>query len=358
MESAPIPDEDHPDAFGPDLFPTAGFKVKSKSSRIGHFYFGLSKDTQNMMEKQRKTRLEAAARDALTAADKGGGGKSAKKPKTMKERVAALQNMYNTGASKDSASDAYRRLLRKEAGAAKLIQQRYRSRIIYRAIRYLRLRHHGAASLQRTFRGYCGRIFARRFRIVRNGSSVKIQSTWRMHVGRKAARELRKVRTDAASRIQPIVRGWFGRRFVAWKRENNHRAVHMQKIVRGFLARCLFKRLLAKKFHDTVVVPSVIRIQALFRGFRDRQYVKQILHEKWVREVAVPAAIVIQKLVRGVQTRERARIRALRLAKSIEIQRIFRGWQSRLEWARICIANCAGRARYAFSALAGGISQS
>ena len=54
----------------------------------------------------------------------------------------------------------------------------------------------------------------------------------------------------------------------------------MNKVVRGYLARCQFKRMLARHFHRSVVVPAVITIQCMSRSTRARILLKRYKHEK------------------------------------------------------------------------------
>ena len=138
-------------------------------------------------------------------------------------------------------------------------------------------------------------------------------------------------------RIQPIVRGWFGRQFVAWKRANDNLGTTMNKVVRGYLARCQFKRMLAAHFHKTVVIPSIIVMQCMVRSSSARIEMKRLKHEKWIREVAIPASILIEKRVRGMIVRERFRIQKLRMKSSILIQTAWRGKSDRIEFVQIQI---------------------
>ena len=126
-----------------------------------------------------------------------------------------------------------------------------------------------------------------------------------MFVDRVAARRYRLLRDRAARKIQPVVRGWFARRFVAWKRENEWAAVKMTKVVRGFLARSEFKRRLALQFLETKVYPAVRRIQRVWRGYRGRLVFKRLLEKKHKKEVVVPAAILVQKVIRCINARLR-----------------------------------------------------
>ena len=111
----------------------------------------------------------------------------------------------------------------------------------------------------------------------------------------------------------------------------------MNKVVRGYLARCQFKRMLAAHFHKTVVIPSIIVMQCMVRSSCARIEMKRLKHEKWIREVAIPASILIEKRVRGMIVRERFRIQKLRMKSSILIQTAWRGKSDRIEFVQIQI---------------------
>ena len=322
---------------GPPLFPDVRGKRKA-GTRIGHFFFGLSKKTKEMMDTHRKDLAKHAARAALAEADE------AHRQEELKRRAAAKKSggvsgfaaivAANSGPKK-AASEMFRDTVRKQAHAARLLQRVYRRNRVPRMIRKRIRRHRAATNIGRNYRGYKGRLYFRELFRIKTIAAISIEATYRMMVGARIAAEFRRVRTAAALRIQPVVRGWFGRQFVAWKRANDKIGTTMNKVVRGYLARCKFKRMLAAHFHRTVVVPAVVVIQCMLRSAVARILLKKLKHEKWIREVAIPAAILIQKRVRGMIVRERFRIAALRQRSALLIQRIVRGWSCRLEFPRI-----------------------
>ena len=184
--------------------------------------------------------------------------------------------------------------------------------------------------------GHVDRSYAREFRRIRSQCALKIQSTYRMFVDRVAARRYRFLRDRAARRIQPVVRGWFARRFVAWKRENEWAAVKMTKIVRGFLARCEFKRRLALRYLQVKVYPAVRRIQRVWRGYRGRLVAKQLRAEKYQVEVVIPAAIAAQKFLRRYHAQKRvARLRLVSLGWLEDLQTLPFQFQFKLTFAYV-----------------------
>jgi hypothetical protein len=333
------------------IFP--GVKQKRKAgTRMGHFFHGLSEETRQMMEQHRKDLSKKAIRDSLAEADKSGKDKPKKKT-GLAGKLEKLAAMYDDKSGQANATQKYKAVQRQNLWAASVLQSLFRVRLVPKAIRSMLRRHRAVTFIARVYKGYCGRLYAIEFRKVRTAATIILQSVWRMVMAKAFVIEYRRIRTEAILKIQPIVRGWFARRFVAWKRENDHIAIRMQKVVRGFLARCKFKRLLARKYHETVVVPAVIVIQALYRGHVGRQIVIGIRHEIWIREVAHPATIVIQRVFRGMLGRVKFNIREERFYASIEVQRVFRGFkkrrfykallQDKLEYAKAIIIQAAGR---------------
>lgn len=308
------------------IFPHVESKAKT-GARMGHFFHGLSDKTKEMMERARKDRDKKAIKDALKEADKT--GLQSKKKKGMAAKLDKLAAMYDENAGKTSAMKQYQAMRRSQIYAAKTLQILFRKRYVPRVIRWMLRRHRAVTHISRVYKGHCGRLYAKEFRKVRTAAAIILQSTWRMVLGKAIAKEYRRVRVEAVLKIQPVVRGWFARRFVAWKKENDQIAVKMEKVVRGFLARCRFKRLLARKFHETVVVPAVVTIQALYRGHVGRNIVRKMRYEIWVRDVATPATIVIQRVHRGCVARKDYEVMKDRFYAAIEIQRVFRSFKKR-----------------------------
>ena len=335
---------------GPPLFPDVRGKRKV-GTRIGHFYFGLSAKTKEMMNTHRKDLAKHAAKAALAEADAamkedddpilsmatGGGGSAGKngtaKPKRRGSTLAAIVN--SDSKDKLTATQQFHLNIKIQTVACKKLQRIFRRSRIPKMIRQRLLEHRSSTNISRNYRGYKGRLYYQELYKICTIASIQIQSTYRMLVGKRIFEEFKRVRTEAALRIQPIVRGWFGRQFVAWKKANDNLGTTMNKIVRGYLARCKFKRLLAKHFHQTVVIPSTVIIQCMVRSSMARIIMKQLKHEKWIREVAIPSSIQIQKRIRGMIIRERARIQKLRLKSSIIIQRMIRGKIARIKYVAV-----------------------
>lgn len=116
-------------------------------------------------------------------------------------------------------------------------------------------------------------------------------------------------------------------------------AVRLQKLVRGFLSRQKFRRLVAGAV-ETKRLGAVIRLQTSFRGFRARKErsSKQASHRA---ALEFRSAILIQALVRRVIARKAflvlvaERDRQRRVEAASTVQRVFRGHQGRLAFHRV-----------------------
>ena len=336
---------------GPPAFPDTRGKRKA-GTRIGHFYFGLSAKTKAMMDTHRKDLAKHAAQAAMEEADaaqKEMSGQSdldrlkekdssstITKPTRKKKKKSTLAGIVSSShKEKLTATQQFARHVRVQTKAALQLQRLFRRSRMPKMIRKRLRGHRASTNIGRNYRGYKGRLYYKELRRICEKASIKIEATWRMLCGKRVFEEVKRVRTNAALRIQPIVRGWFGRQFVAWKRANDQLGTTMNKIVRGYLTRCRFKRMLAAHFHRTVVIPAVIVIQCMTRSSVARIELKHLRHEKWILEVAIPASIQIQKRIRGMIIREKFRIQALRQKSAILIQRIARGKEKRMEYVHV-----------------------
>ena len=77
----------------------------------------------------------------------------------------------------------------------------------------------------------------------------------------------------------------------------------MQKIVRGFRARRMFKCEMVRHFHEVIVIPASIDIERVFRGHLAREFAHRRREEKYHDEIVVPAAILLQRVWRGKRSR-------------------------------------------------------
>ena len=258
------------------------------------------------------------------------GGSHRTASNTMKSMSSVLGGAGGGGGKAHSnPAKEYARFVREQARAARVLQRAYRIHLFHRAIRWGLRRHRHACSVSRVYRGHVARVYTVVFRRLRTAASIVVQSLVRMVKDRKRAQAYRKTVTNAALRIQPVWRGYKGRQYVKWVREVLWATLDIQRIIRGFLARCRFKRLLANKFHMSVIIPAVIKMQACYRGHGGRSIARGKKHAKWLKDVANPAVLGIQRCWRGLMGRREKEYRIALFYFAREIQRIHRGMKVR-----------------------------
>uniref|UniRef100_A0A4W6FGR6 Unconventional myosin-Va n=1 Tax=Lates calcarifer TaxID=8187 RepID=A0A4W6FGR6_LATCA len=123
--------------------------------------------------------------------------------------------------------------------------------------KYLRKRS-AAITIQRFTRGYQARCLAKFMR--RTQAATIIQKYQRMYVERKRYRQ----KQAAALAMQTILRAYMARQKYQLLRE--HKAVIIQKHIRGWLARCWYKRCLY----------SIVYLQCCIRRMRARRELKKL----------------------------------------------------------------------------------
>jgi abnormal spindle-like microcephaly-associated protein len=75
--------------------------------------------------------------------------------------------------------------------------------------------------------------------------------------------------------------------------------VRIQKVVRGFLSKCDFRRVRGRAFLKEVVVPAAITIQSVYHGMKGRMVYREVAHAYWMQTEAVPAVRFMQRFYRG-----------------------------------------------------------
>ena len=140
------------------------------------------------------------------------------------------------------------------------------------------MQHHRAAkTIQAVHRGRMSRHRVSRF----PSAATQIQAGTRGFLVRKEF-----MRTSAVTCIQALARGRIER-----MKKKNSAAVMIQKVYRGYLARCQVA------LTRETAVKSCITIQRYFRGYMARNLIAQ-MHR---------AAVVVQSRIRGVLDRNRRR---------------------------------------------------
>lgn len=274
--------------------------------------------------------------------------------KSTYKSLYSMKESCNTDSMENEIVSNSQMILFKRIFNAIKVQRIFRLKCNHRMKEIWVQRQFAALTIQRIGHGYIGRLYAKLFRDILIHSSIILQSLWRGIQGRKNAREQTKKQTVFALAIQPVVRGWLSRKYLQWAKLNHDHSIAIQKEVRGFFGRCIYKKLrvakrtsflrayvvkiqsfvrkwfarimykklLAQKRFETIILPSIVSIQSYWRRFIEQTIYKR---KKWEEK----SATKIQKLVKGHLQRNLFKDhqrRKSKLVHSIKIQFFLRQW--------------------------------
>ena len=191
---------------------------------------------------------------------------------------------------------------------------RKRVRFIREQIKYRRL-YAAVIKVQAQFRG---RVTKWKFQKFMRGrleerSALIVQRVFRGHRSKKRVKILKMQRDKhrSATMIQKVVRGRQGRRTyneANFVRVQNRAAVKIQAIIRGFLAR----RTLSKILQNKMEAEAILIMQARWRGAICRMNMARVRKELLAyKELRYKAARDIQKVFRGYRSRLGTRIKMI-----------------------------------------------
>ncbi|GBG24053.1 Phytanoyl-CoA dioxygenase, peroxisomal [Hondaea fermentalgiana] len=293
--------------------------------RFGHFFKGLSQDAQNLASQEALREEHRAIRDRTrrTPSSKPSRESKSTPSSDAPTRRRAVFSMRETSKEPIQMSMwVHRQEMR---SAAIKLQRIFRGRAGPRIIRQEFRAEWHAIMAQRFVRGWIGRRRAEEWRILANSAAECVQRFWYMTLAQRRVRKIRRERVRLVLLLQPLVRGMMARKILAWRKRYDWAAKRIQSVMRGHRDRALFKRMLARKFHEDTVVPAAITIQRVGRGMLDRRVARMLRYEKHYAEVIVPSSIILQNLWRARVAQKRvAELRAQRFACTM-LQRIIRG---------------------------------
>lgn len=191
---------------------------------------------------------------------------------------------------------------------------RKRVRYVREQIKYRRL-YAAVIKVQAQFRGRATKWKFQKFMQGRleERSSIVMQRVLRGHRARKRVKILRMQRDKhlSATQIQRVVRGRQGRaRYneINFGRVQNRASVRIQAIIRGFLARRTLKKILQNKME----AEAILIMQARWRGAICRMNMARVRKELLAyKELRYNAARDVQRVFRGYRSRLGTRIKMI-----------------------------------------------
>lgn len=333
---------------------------------FGHFFHSLSAEHRKYLVQGQRA-ANAALERARTKST--GVRDSATVSRTRINNVATI---FKDGAPRrrkglvaEQAASRHAAALKLEAECATRLQRIFRRKLFLRAFRRRNRRHLAATRIQRTVRGFFGSVFARLYKQLLSLAVTRIACRYRILAAIRRTQSKRTLFNTAAVSIERAERGRRARVYVSWVRLNWHKATQLNRVARGFLARCTFNQLFIKahfrcdsanrlrcrrprsinRLLPVTKLPltsrlalkplAAARLQAMARQGAARVVFLET-RAQWIDETVVqPARLKLQKVWRGALGRLEARLAHIRRGAATQIQRRARGRRARLWKQRI-----------------------
>jgi stress-induced morphogen len=299
---------------------------------FSHFYHGLTEDMQKVVKAEHISQLKRVGQDGYS---------SAKKKKL--NNFEALEKMFKVEEIIEPGAQQFSRAKQVQKRSAQMVQRALRSRLHQRTLKFIHRRHKCALHIERAYRGYRGRIFCWEYRRVMTVAAIAVQAARRAMLGRIYARKLREMLTKFALTVQPHIRAYLARQYIEWVRANSHAGMQIQRVIRGFVVRQVYKRLRSRRFFNFIVVPAALLVQTSWRMYKAKLMVARPRQAKYLNEQEQPAAAAIQRVYRGYCGREQARWHQRLRDGAVSIQGAFRMYRMRKWWKSVLRENLEKR---------------
>ena len=365
----PLKNDDNPDAAPSNLRAEVRYlkelnkhnSPEKNKQGFDHFFHGLEKQSKRLVlqeyernskiAKQDKTVLnQCVYKDLVVTKGKtiepwkvGSGGRdnesTDQKVGSKQHRINSVHQLFSGDNMSRSASQKensiickYLNLRYSQVEFAIRIQRMFRRSILLSVHRKWKHEHKMTLKIQCHFRKWLANNFVLTRKKNWTVSSIMIQQVYRGWKSRILTKIKRNILTYATKTLQPLVRGWIGRKYFKWMRDNWNVALLLQRIIRGFLARCLLSQLqreelenkcqklwgtMEKLYSRCVNRYSIIKIIQYYNCLAYRSYQITLVQSHVRRKKALTsyhlykiqkcAASNIQKYVRGICVRERIR---------------------------------------------------
>eukprot|EP00117_Sycon_ciliatum_P007630 scpid20349/ scgid0053/ Myosin-IIIb len=203
-----------------------------------------------------------------------------------------------------------------------------------------------ARLLQKRVRGWLAKRAYRKILQQRQSAAITLQSAIRGWILRRRYRRRKQRLIKAVIGVQACVRGCLVRQNVKRMRQERAASRVIQNVVRGWLTRIRYRRLLAKRQQSAIIIQTGMRRMVAQKELRRRREAKR-RQELWQRN---KAAIAIQTNVRRFLARrllkrlKDARQRELQLLQklhsmrsraAVTIGKVIKGWLARVKYRRL-----------------------
>jgi stress-induced morphogen len=263
-------------------------------------------------------------------------------PVTAAELMKAKADAVKTTSDYDVGCDSEAEMLeefvirsRKFERVAIRLQRMWRIRYVHFAMRKLFWRPCAAIQIQRRVRGRFARLYVDLLKELAPVAKNRIVAAYRAWRTRERLKLFLAMVKKATEVISPLLKRFVKKLYSRWNKVHNRAARTIQCLIRAYVARAKYYRLLGVCFVPKYIEPYVIQIQAMIRGVWARRRVIIMVSDRLVQWVDVPAAIQIQSLVRGIAGRKIFLKKKIEHYHAIIIQKYLMGLHRRLIYKRL-----------------------
>lgn len=292
----------------------------SENSKVGVFYHSLSKVAKDLISKQLKQQKILLHKSRRVK--KAQSIFEAKRPTTSNENTTRGRNAINEYENMSKSDRQY--IL-----AAKSLQHLFRRRQSHVQVRKWLVRNRHTLTIQRVYRAYKARVFFKHYRYLKIKAAVMFSSTYRSKQSRKQAKALLLAFFKAVLFIQPMIRGRLTRKWLEREKIYGRAARTIQRYVRGYRGRNETKRVIARRYFDVFIYPSVCIIQKAWRSYLGWIALKRMAKQAYHCKKEMPAIKLLQKVYRSYLGRKRIAMLKYVAKNASLISRLFHGYLGR-----------------------------
>mmetsp|Transcript_26397 Transcript_26397/g.44579 ORF Transcript_26397/g.44579 Transcript_26397/m.44579 type:complete len:1231 (+) Transcript_26397:142-3834(+) len=315
--------------------------------RIGgaysHFFKDLSPAIKEMVMKQytmnkHMIQKEGTVRVKEKKKRKDSNAPPATNAEIMRQKADAVKSSSDYDVGCDTEAEMLEEFIirsKKFERVAIRLQRMWRIRYVHFAIRKIWKRPYAALQIQRRVRGRFARLYVTLLKTLAPVAKARIVQAFRAWRSRERLKLLLAMVKKATEVISPILKKFVKKLYTRWNKVHNRAARTIQCLIRAYVAKAKFYRLLGVCFVPKYIEPRVTQIQALVRAVWARRRVKIMVSDRLVQWVDVPAAIQIQSLVRGIAGRKIFLIKKIEHYHAIVIQKYIMGLHRRLIYVRL-----------------------
>ncbi len=253
------------------------------------------------------------------------------KPKTTISQLRKKVHDAESMAPYDKGTESPEQMLeevmihaKKSERMAIRMQRIWRSREVYKKLKWRWHREYATLVIQKRLRGIFGRRFAKLLRKLRPIAATRIQRLFHNVKSRVVRRKWMRVVRHLSRRVLPKMKRFLRNCYLSWLVRHKAAAIIIQRCMRKYVFKERLFYLYGWKYLGWRPDQAATEIQRHIRGVWARRLIPPMLEAKLVKLVDHPAANCIQRIFRGTKGRIIATEKRRKLKACLIIQRLIR----------------------------------